>query len=551
MERIGRYQITGELGRGGMGVVYRAQDPAIGRTVAIKTIRLDTIADPAELRQLRDRLLREARSAGLLSHPSIVTIYDVGQESNMAYIAMEFVQGLTLEQLVREKGPLSGSQLIQVLRETAEALDHAHAQGIIHRDVKPANIMISDSGAVKITDFGVAKISSQNMTQADMILGTPSFMSPEQIEGRPIDGRSDQFALAVIAYELLTGERPFAGDTIPGLLYQIVKQEPISPHMLNATLREPVSRVLAQALDKNPDHRFLKCTAFVRALESALNESKGWHAMPKGASSSQETVAAPSPTANVAAALPPPRRSLRGEPDEPPKAARWPIFAGAGGVLLALASGYIYYLNRPYTPEPPAQPAQAEMPPAPSNPAGKPSPMAPVLSAPPASADTAQPPAAAPVKTAPPKPGGTATPDDVPAGSTIVDIISEPGNATVSIDDGKRSCVTPCPQSLENGRHTLTFTLPGYRATTRIVNLPQESTVRVTLMRTEGTLAIRSNPPGAAIHIDGQARAERTPAMLTLPAGRHKITLKRDGAPDYEESIEIKDQVMTNMNVNW
>ena len=550
MERIGRYQITGELGRGGMGVVYRAQDPAIGRTVAIKTIRLDTIADPAELRQLRDRLLREARSAGLLSHPSIVTIYDVGQESNMAYIAMEFVEGHTLEQLVREKGPLSGPQLIQVLRETAEALDHAHAQGIIHRDVKPANIMIAGSGAVKITDFGVAKISSQNMTQADMILGTPSFMSPEQIEGRPIDGRSDQFALAVIAYELLTGERPFAGDTIPGLLYQIVKQEPISPHMLNATLREPVSRVLAQALDKNPDHRFLKCTAFVRALESALNESKGWHAMPKGASSSQETVAAPSPTSNAAASLPPPRRALRAEADESPKPARWPIFAGAGGVLLALASGYIYYLNRPYTPDPQTQPALAETPPAVAGGADKPSPLAPAPPSPVASADT--PPAPAPVQTAPPKPiVAPEPPDEPPAGATIVDIISEPGNANVSIDDGKRSCVTPCPQSLDNGRHTLTFSLPGYRTTTRIVSLPQESTVRVTLLRTEGTLAIRSSPPGAAIYIDGQARAERTPAMLTLPAGRHKITLKRDGAPDYEESIEIKDQVMTNMNVNW
>ncbi|MBK7931124.1 MAG: serine/threonine protein kinase [Bryobacterales bacterium] len=555
MERIGRYQITGELGRGGMGIVYRAQDPAIGRTVAIKTIRLDSISDPAELRQLRDRLLREARSAGLLSHPSIVTIYDIGQEGNMAYIAMEFVQGVTLEQLVRDKGPLPGDELIRVLQATAEALDHAHGQGIIHRDVKPANIMISDAGAVKITDFGVAKIASQNMTQADMILGTPSFMSPEQIEGRPIDGRSDQFALGVIAYELLTGERPFVGDTLPGLLYQIVKQEPVSPHLLNSTLRDSVSRVIAQALDKHPDQRFLKCTAFVRALEAALNESRGWRAIPKGAAASQDTVAAPA-VSQASVTLPPPRRSSRDLEDDPPaRSNRWPFIAAAAGVLAAAGAGYVYYLNRPYVPAPQPEAVAEQTAPPPAAKADRPSPMPP----PPGQTQTSTPPTPAPTTPTPaptePRPGGQSAaprPSDAPqAGSTIVDIITNPGGATASIDNGASTCVTPCPQSLPNGRHVLTFTLAGYRGTTRIINLPQESTINMTLQRAEGTLAIRTTPAGASIYIDGQARAEKTNAMISLPAGMHKITLKRDGVPDYEESIEVKDQVITTVSVNW
>lgn len=562
MERIGRYEITGELGRGAMGVVYRAQDPAIGRTVAIKTIRLGEITDPAEHQRLRERLMREARSAGLLSHPSIVTIYDVGEEGDMAYIAMEFVQGHTLEQLVRKHGPLAGQQLIQVLRETAEALDYAHARGIIHRDVKPANIMIADSGAVKITDFGVAKIASQNMTQADTILGTPSFMSPEQIEGKPIDGRSDQFALAVITYELLTGEKPFAGDTLPGLLYQIVKQEPTSPHLLNASLREPVSRVIAQAMDKNLEQRFLKCTAFVRALESALNDSTGWRPIPQGAAATQETMIASGSMSGAPAPspLPPPRRRPSEESTEQVRR-RWPAVLTVFGLLALSGAGYLYYLNRPYVATTQME-AGAEPPPVAADPNadGKPSPMLPPQDTPPPPVTSTEP--ETPVETPAPTPAEpktaskappprTTPPSEVPPGTTILDIITVPGGATVSVDSGRSSCVTPCPQSLENGRHTLAFTLPGYRPTVRIVNLPQETTVNVSLLRSEGTLMIRSNPPGASILVDDKVRTERTPTTLTLPAGHHKITLRRNGSPDYSETIEIKDQVITNINVNW
>ena len=237
-----------------MGVVYRALDPAIGRTVAIKSIRLTDIADPGEVARMRDRLLREAQSAGLLSHPGIVTIFDVEEQDGQAYVAMEFVNGPTLDQLLSRPEPLDPKTVFRILRETAAALDHAHQKGIVHRDIKPSNIMIHEDGTAKITDFGVAKVStSQHMTVAGTVVGTPSYMSPEQIQGKPVDGRSDQFSLAVIAYEMLTGEKPFVGEPLPSLLYKVVHDEPPPPQRLNPTLGWQVEVVLFKALEKNED----------------------------------------------------------------------------------------------------------------------------------------------------------------------------------------------------------------------------------------------------------------------------------------------------------
>jgi serine/threonine-protein kinase len=218
MDRIGRYKIVRELGRGAMGVVYHAIDPNIGRPVAIKTIQLGGTRTPEEQDRLRERLFREARSAGILSHPGIVTIYDVEQEGDLAYIAMEYVDGPTLDQLLSEQAAVEPEVMFSILAQTAVALDYAHQKGIVHRDIKPANIMIAgpnsgSPGTVKITDFGIAKITaSEQFTMTGAIVGTPHYMSPEQVQGQPVDGRSDQFSLAVIAYEMLTGEKPYTGE---------------------------------------------------------------------------------------------------------------------------------------------------------------------------------------------------------------------------------------------------------------------------------------------------------------------------------------------------
>src|SRR5579864_2778964 len=300
MESIGRYQIVKELGHGAMGVVYQAVDPTIGRQVAIKTIRLDDVDDPDERAKLRERLFREARSAGILSHPGIVTIYDMEEHDEVAFIAMEFVDGPTLDQLLSKREPLAPERLMSILRQTAMALDYAHAKGIVHRDIKPANIMIASDGAVKITDFGIAKVTtSQQYTQTGTIVGTPNYMSPEQVQGLVVSGRVDQFSLAVIAYEMLTGERPFTGEHLTTVVYKIVAEDPPPAQRLNPTLGSQIDAVLRRGLLKKPEGRYTSCTEFVNGLEAACNNTQGWKNLPRGGSLTMPTVISDAATPKV------------------------------------------------------------------------------------------------------------------------------------------------------------------------------------------------------------------------------------------------------------
>ncbi len=281
MNQVGRYQILEELGRGACGVVYRALDPAIGRTVAIKSIRFTEFSDPDERRDLRERVLREAQSAGKLSHPNIVTIYDVLESNELAYIFMEFVDGSSLKDAMRRDALPSREQVLSILRQLAEALDYAHRKGIIHRDIKPANIMISDKGVdkdgvAKIADFGVAKLISHEATHQRVFMGTPSYMSPEQLEGVSVGGASDQFALGVIVFELLTGEKPFAAENLAALHYLICKRPAKPVNELNPALSETVNRVMDRALAKLPEERFPSCSEFIGTLSVALGECTEW-----------------------------------------------------------------------------------------------------------------------------------------------------------------------------------------------------------------------------------------------------------------------------------
>jgi serine/threonine-protein kinase len=566
MERIGRYEIVGEIGRGAMGRVLRAIDPAIGRTLAIKVIRLDDIADPSEQERLRERLAREARSAGALSHPNIVTIYDAGEHGDLAFIAMEYVDGTTLADRLKSGQPLTPEQLARILAETAAALDYAHSKGVVHRDVKPANIMITTDGAAKITDFGIAKFGSQQMTSTGTLLGTPSYMSPEQIDGRSIDGRADQFSLGVIAYELLTGEKPFQGETLPALLMKIVRQQPAAPHLLNPRLSERVTQTLERAMRKSPDIRFPTCSEFQQALKVALDASPGWRPLEAGAASAMATVeqalpeidapidgttedtASPAGTEPVQSSGPPPPRRRRRQEEDEPSPRRWPWVAVL--VLLAGASATAFYYRDMWLgPQPgPAttatQVASDTAPPvAPEEP--KPSPMPPA-------GEQAKP---EPVEeTAAPKlrpPAGTSKPDEPPPGPAQVEITSQPSGARISIDNGVKTCVTPCPISLDAGRRFLAASLDGHRRSVKVIEVPDVTSVHFTLDRMMGTLMVRSNPPGASILLDGNLLPQKTPATLSVPAGRRKLELRLEGRPPYEEEIEVKDQVISNIGVNW
>jgi tRNA A-37 threonylcarbamoyl transferase component Bud32 len=272
VQQIGRYEIVRELGQGAMGVVYAAVDPLIGRTVAIKTIRLEMLDAAENHAELTRRLQREAQSAGILSHPGIITIHDIGNHGALAYIVMEYIDGANLETLLTSGTPQRSGTLLSILKQTAVALDYAHGKGIVHRDIKPSNIMIGVDGTIKIADFGVAKLTtSASMTQAGLVLGTPSYMSPEQAQGHDIDGRSDQFSLAVIAYRVLTGELPFKGATLTTLLTRILLEE---PHYESYGLHPCFQEVFRQALAKDPASRYSDCVAFVQDLETAHAHSK-------------------------------------------------------------------------------------------------------------------------------------------------------------------------------------------------------------------------------------------------------------------------------------
>ncbi len=270
LSKAGRYQIVSELGRGSMGVVYQGFDPVIGRTVAIKTMLIEGLSS-AEFSEYKARFQREAQAAGILAHPNIVTVYDFGEDEGVLYLAMEFLEGKSLQDLVEKQNILPVETIVPIFEQVCSALDHAHRNNIVHRDIKPANIMILNSGLVKVTDFGIAKIMSMGMTQAGQILGTPNYMSPEQVKGRAVDGRSDIFALGVILYELVTGEKPFGGQNITTVIYKIINENPIPPRELDSTIHPGLSFVISKALAKSADERFQTCRELAEALKNYRN----------------------------------------------------------------------------------------------------------------------------------------------------------------------------------------------------------------------------------------------------------------------------------------
>ena len=273
MDQIGRYEILDELGRGAMGVVYLARDTKIGREVAIKTIKFAD-QDSLEAGKLRERLFREAQSAGRLSHPGIVTIYDVAEEGELAYITMEFVDGETLQTMMEEGRVKDSAFISSILGQAAAALDYAHSREIVHRDIKPANIMVTADGTVKITDFGIARISSSTLTQTGTVMGTPSYMSPEQVRGDPIDGASDQFSLSVITYEMLTEQKPFSGDSLTAVMFKIVSGEVLPPSKLVPSIPQEIENTILRGLAKSNGDRFSCCKDFAESV------SRGWGSDP-------------------------------------------------------------------------------------------------------------------------------------------------------------------------------------------------------------------------------------------------------------------------------
>ncbi len=267
-QRLGRYQLEREIGRGAMGVVYLGRDTAINRAVAIKAIPLASEFSESELTEARSRFFREAETAGRLNHPNIVTIYDVGEERGLAYIAMEYLKGRHLSEYATATNLLPPRKVLELIGRTAEALGFAHKQQVVHRDIKPANIMYDPSTDVlKITDFGIARLSGAGSTRTGIVLGTPSFMSPEQLEGRTVTGHSDLFSLGVSLFQLLTGQLPFTADSMTGLMQRIAEAPHPPLRAIRPDLPACVESIIDRALAKNPDARFDSGAQMAAALD--------------------------------------------------------------------------------------------------------------------------------------------------------------------------------------------------------------------------------------------------------------------------------------------
>jgi len=267
---LGRYRVLKELGRGAMGLVYLGKDPTIQRFVAIKTMRLDHIDNDDKLRDFKTRFFREAESTGRLSHPNIVTIYDAGEEGDLGYIAMELIEGTALKQWARKPNLMPVNEVLLTVATVADALDHAHQQGVVHRDIKPANIMLTKDRVVKVMDFGIAKMASSSKTQTNMVLGTPTYMSPEQISGKKVDGRSDIFSLGVVLFELLTGQPPFTADNLSALLFSIAHHPHPAIQTLRPDLPPMVQEIVDRALQKELPHRYRRAEEFARELRACI-----------------------------------------------------------------------------------------------------------------------------------------------------------------------------------------------------------------------------------------------------------------------------------------
>jgi len=278
-ERFGRYEILAELGRGAMGIVYKARDPKINRVVAVKTISL--AGQPAEEElEYRERFFREAEAAGRLSHPGIVTIFDVGEEpeTHAPYIVMEFVAGQSLDKvlLARNDNKLLPEVALQVALELAEALDCAHGQGVVHRDLKPANILVTGDGHVKIADFGVAKLNLLSHRSGGRVFGTPAYMSPEQLGGEAVDGRSDLFSLGVVLYTVLTGYRPFQGSSAHTVAFKVVNRDPVPATILDTELPPGLDYIIMRAIAKDPRQRYQRGMEMVLDIQELQQGREPW-----------------------------------------------------------------------------------------------------------------------------------------------------------------------------------------------------------------------------------------------------------------------------------
>ncbi len=596
-QTIGRYTIVRELGHGAMGIVYEAEDPNIGRHVALKVVRTDQIG--ANREDVLRRFKNEARAAGNLNHPNIITIHDAGEHEGLLFIAMEFVEGTNLAELIAKQGRMASAKIVDIMRQICAGLDFAHTRGIIHRDIKPANIMLTDS-LVKITDFGIANVGD-GMTITGTVVGTPNYMSPEQVLGKTIDGRSDLFSVGVILYEMVTGERPFEGQSITTIMYKIVHEEPIAPRKLDSTIHPGLSAIVEKALAKAPEARFQTGSDLAVALE---NYKQAGTATLTG----NETTATLPPLPETAAITQPEMQAALAVRTQsiqttevqptvilPEKKKRGfsPYLLGcfgvvALGILAITLITVVAILKGDRTKKPKVTvtdngvtvDTNAEQPAAPAAP--KP---------PETGAAAPASPNAGVIEHSPPKPAKT---------TATLKLNSTPPGAEVVVDGKATGKSTPTSVSVERGQHAIALQMDGFQeASAKFkvsggeefefspqlaplapgmgdgaapfaggMNIPipavpdmsqlrqlqrngglseqQRGEIRLWekwgMMQKTGQLSIMVNsvPHGASILIDGRDTRRKTPDVLRSAAGAHTVRIELEGYEPFEKVVDVE-----------
>ncbi|MGK7346396.1 MAG: protein kinase domain-containing protein [Candidatus Nitrospinota bacterium M3_3B_026] len=604
IKRLGRFEVLEEIGSGGMGIVYKGRDPKINRLVALKVIRPQVGSRKSdEQKQAAERFYVEARAAGQLSHKNIVTIYDVGEETapegDLVYIAMEFLDGEGLDHHIASNTYPSLYEKLGIVRQIAEGLDYAHRRGVIHRDVKPANIIITEGDTPKLTDFGLARLSDSSLTLAGTILGTPNYMAPEQVQGKKVDARSDFFSLTVILYELLTSQKPFAADSITSVIYRVVNDDHTPPRKLNGALPKYADELINKGLSKDPARRFQGGAEFIAAIDRLAEEVKK-----SPVRTGQTTIETPRARVEDSGTVAVPR------PGAWPKKFHGKA-ASAAVAALALVLGVAYYLSTDQAPPPPPiktavkapppeadaaapagmkekdeaekagepsaepGPGQEEAPPlsagqeAKAEPAPKTAPASPEPETPePVTVKKAPPvmekppreepeprPAPAQVKKEPaPKPVKPAPKKQEPPRFSYMDIESEPAGADVFIG-GKYMGHTPINNiRLRQGEVALLLKKEGYTAAVKKVTLGgAKKQVKVSLLESEegkGTAPVLPEkarasleivvPPGSVIFIDGREYRKQKLVLDELSAGSHIVHVQVKGRAPHSERVVLE-----------
>jgi eukaryotic-like serine/threonine-protein kinase len=526
---FGRYQIENEVGRGSMGVVYRGHDPQIDRTLALKVLRQDRVTSEAFVK----RFLKEARAIGRLSHPNIVTVFDVGEDQGNIYIAMEFLEGESLQDVVEHR-KLGLKEVVDVVIQVAETLDYAHQKGVVHRDIKPSNIILTPSGQIKITDFGIAHIDDPTATLHTMvgeIMGTPAYMSPQQVLGQTTDGRTDLFSLGVILYELSTGRRPFGGEgkTLATVFNEIVKTDPVEPSLISETVPKEISTIIMKCLGKAPEDRYQtghelaealrktreeiptrtvvtsdvvvpgprpkpqRTTAVLILLVAVMALAVGGYFVKEQFFSASRLAAVLIDSSPTGAAI-----EVNGQSrGNAPATINLPLGSHR---IRAVMGGYVDREIQVDLTEPKGYPVTLSL---------------------------------QPTVPLPPKPG-------------VLKVESIPPGAEFYVD-GQRRGNTPMSVEVPPGGHQVRVVLAGYQEFSVAVHLKEGTDyplkadlVRESTAAAKATISIASTPPGAELYLNGKPSG-KTPQMLEVSLGWHQVRLTMEGFSANEEHLQLKE----------